>query len=122
MKKEKGCQTIMKRQSRKITETGIPNSIHTRRIIKNNPSFTNDDSLRKMLYLVSKKIVKHWTCRCRNWDFGLISSTSCFPIDWQSDCLYKLEFPQICVGIYASRAYLGSFKENRTIRSKSKNI
>ncbi|MFU0832632.1 MAG: Mutator family transposase [Oscillospiraceae bacterium] len=39
-----------------------------RRITKNKPSFTNDDSLRKMLYLASKKIVEHWTCRCRNWD------------------------------------------------------
>lgn len=29
---------------------------------------TNDDSLRKMLYLASKKIVEHWTARCRNWD------------------------------------------------------
>jgi putative transposase len=30
-----------------------------RRITKNKPSFTNDDSLRKMLYLASKKIVEH---------------------------------------------------------------
>jgi putative transposase len=44
-----------------------------RRITKNKPSFTNDDSLRKILYLASKKIVEPWTCRCRNWDFGLIS-------------------------------------------------
>lgn len=39
-----------------------------RRITKNKPSFTNDDSLRKLLYLASKKIVEHWTARCRNWD------------------------------------------------------
>lgn len=39
-----------------------------RQITKNKPSFTNDDSLRKMLYLASKKIVEHWTARCRNWD------------------------------------------------------
>jgi len=39
-----------------------------RRITKNKPSFTNDDSLRKMLYLASTKIVEHWTARCRNWD------------------------------------------------------
>lgn len=39
-----------------------------RKITKNKPSFTNDDSLKKMLYLASKKIVEHWTARCRNWD------------------------------------------------------
>lgn len=39
-----------------------------RSITKSKPSFTNDDSLRKMLYLASKKIVEHWTVRCRNWD------------------------------------------------------
>lgn len=39
-----------------------------RQITKNKPSFTNDDSLRKMLYLASRKIVEHWTARCRNWD------------------------------------------------------
>ena len=42
-----------------------------RQITKNKPSFTNDDSLRKMLYLASKKIVEHWTARCRNWDMFL---------------------------------------------------
>lgn len=39
-----------------------------RSITKTKPSFTNDDSLRKMLYLASKKTVEHWTARCRNWD------------------------------------------------------
>lgn len=42
-----------------------------RQITKNKTSFTNDDSLRKMLYLASKKIVEHWTVRCRNWDVVL---------------------------------------------------
>lgn len=42
-----------------------------RQITKNKPSFTSDDSLRKMLYLASKKIVEHWTARCRNWDMVL---------------------------------------------------
>ena len=42
-----------------------------RQITKNKPSFTNDDSLRKMLYLASRKIVGHWTSRCRNWDMVL---------------------------------------------------
>ena len=39
-----------------------------RKITKNKPSFTNDDALRKILYLASKNIVEHWTCVCRNWD------------------------------------------------------
>lgn len=42
-----------------------------RQITKNKPSFTNDDSLKKMLYLASMKIVEHWTARCRNWDMVL---------------------------------------------------
>ena len=42
-----------------------------RQITKNKPSFTNDDSLRKMLYLASQKIVERWTQRCRNWDIIL---------------------------------------------------
>ena len=42
-----------------------------RQITKNKPSFTNDDSLRRMLYLASRKIVEHWTARCRNWDVVL---------------------------------------------------
>lgn len=39
-----------------------------RKITKNKPSFTNDDSLRKILYLASQNIVEHWTAVCRNWD------------------------------------------------------
>lgn len=39
-----------------------------RKITKNKPSFTNDDSLRKILYLASKNIVEHWTAVCQNWD------------------------------------------------------
>ena len=42
-----------------------------RQITKNKPSFTNDESLRKMLYLASKNIVKRWTQRCRNLDIVL---------------------------------------------------
>ena len=42
-----------------------------RQITKNKPSFTNDESLRKMLYLASKNIVKRWTQGCRNWDIVL---------------------------------------------------
>lgn len=42
-----------------------------RQVTKNKPSFTNDDSLRKLLYLASKKIVERWSSRCRNWDMVL---------------------------------------------------
>lgn len=42
-----------------------------RQITKNRPSFTNDDSLRQMLYLASQRIVKHWHARCQNWDMVL---------------------------------------------------
>ena len=39
-----------------------------RKITKNKPSFTNDDSLRKILYPASKNIVGHWSVTCRNRD------------------------------------------------------
>lgn len=42
-----------------------------RQITKNKPSFTNDDSLRKMLYLASQRIVRHWHARYQNWDLVL---------------------------------------------------
>ena len=42
-----------------------------RQITKNKPSFTNDDSLRRMLYLAAQRIVKHWRARCQNWDMVL---------------------------------------------------
>jgi len=42
-----------------------------RQVTKNKPSFVNDESLRKMLYLASKNIVRRWTQRCRNWDVVL---------------------------------------------------
>ena len=42
-----------------------------RQITKNKPSFTNDDSLRRMLYLASQRIMKHWHARCQNWDLVL---------------------------------------------------
>lgn len=32
------------------------------------PSFTNDDSQQRILYLASKNIVSHWSAACRNWD------------------------------------------------------
>ena len=42
-----------------------------RQITKNNPSFTNDDSLRRMLYLASQRITRRWRTRCQNWDLVL---------------------------------------------------
>ena len=42
-----------------------------RQITKNKPSFSNDDSLRRMLYLASQRIIKHWHARCQNWDLVL---------------------------------------------------
>lgn len=56
-----------------IYTTNIIEGLHRqfRQITKNKPSFPNDDSLRKMLYLASKKISAKWTQRCRNWDMIL---------------------------------------------------
>ena len=42
-----------------------------RQITKNKPSFTNDDSLRRMLYLAAQRITKRWRTRCQNWDLVL---------------------------------------------------
>ena len=42
-----------------------------RQITKNKPSFTNDDSLRRMLYLASRRITRRWRTRCQNWDLVL---------------------------------------------------
>ena len=50
-----------------------------RQITKNKPSFTNDDSLRRMLYLASQRIMKHWHARCQNWDMVLSQLDLMFP-------------------------------------------
>ena len=50
-----------------------------RQITKNKPSFTNDDSLRRMLYLASQRIMKHWHARCQNWDLVLSQLELMFP-------------------------------------------
>ncbi len=42
-----------------------------RQIAKNKPSFTNDDPPRRILYLASQRIVKHWHAGCQNWDLVL---------------------------------------------------
>ena len=49
-----------------------------RKVTKNKPSFQNDDSLKRILYLASKKIVERWTVRCRNWDVVLNQLTIMF--------------------------------------------
>ena len=46
-------------------------NLQFRQITKNKPSFTNDDSLRRMLYLASQRITKRWRTRCQNWDLVL---------------------------------------------------
>ena len=50
-----------------------------RQITKNKPSFSNDDSLRRMLYLASQRIIKHWHARCQNWDLVLSQLELMFP-------------------------------------------
>ena len=40
-------------------------------ITKNTPSLTSDDSLCRLLYLASQRIVKHWHARRQNWDLAL---------------------------------------------------
>ena len=50
-----------------------------RQITKNKPSFTNDDSLRRMLYLASQRITKRWRTRCQNWNWCSVSWRSCSP-------------------------------------------
>lgn len=42
-----------------------------RQITKNKPSFTSDDSLRRMLYLAAQRITKRWKSRYQNWDLVL---------------------------------------------------
>ena len=46
-------------------------NLQFRQITKNKPSFTNDDSLRRMLYLASQRITRRWRTRCQNWDLVL---------------------------------------------------
>lgn len=50
-----------------------------RQITKNKPSFMGDDSLRRMLYLASQRIMKHWHTHCRDWDKVLSQLQILFP-------------------------------------------
>jgi transposase-like protein len=53
-----------------IYTTNIIEGLHRqfRKVTKTKSVFPNDDSLRKMLYLVSVNITKKWTARYKNWD------------------------------------------------------
>lgn len=42
-----------------------------RQITRNMPSFTSDDSQRRMLYLAAQRITKRWHTRCQSWDIVL---------------------------------------------------
>ena len=42
-----------------------------RQITKNKLSFTDDDSLRRMLYLEAQRITRHWHARYQSWDIVL---------------------------------------------------
>ncbi len=42
-----------------------------RKVTKSKAIFPSDESLEKMLFLVSKNIMKKWTFRYRNWDMVL---------------------------------------------------
>jgi len=52
-----------------------------RQVTKNKPSLSNDDSLRRMLYLASQRITKRWRARCRNWDL-VLSQLQLMFADW----------------------------------------
>jgi len=53
-----------------IYTTNIIEGLHRqfRKVTKTKAVFPTDDSLKKMLYLVSQNIVKKWTVRYKNWD------------------------------------------------------
>lgn len=53
--------------------------VQFRQITKNDPSFSNNDLLRRMLYLRSQRIVKRWRTRCTNWDLVLSQLAIMFP-------------------------------------------
>ena len=84
-----------------------------RQVTKNKPSFVNDDSLKKLLYLASKKIVERWTQRCRNWDVVLNQLNILFG---RQNCLLISPLNSISgsdAGIHAcGRAYRHHFRKN----------
>lgn len=56
-----------------IYTTNVIEGLHRqfRKVTKTKSIFPNDDSLRKMLYLASRNIIKKWTMRYPNWDMIL---------------------------------------------------
>jgi len=89
-----------------------------RRITKNKPSFTNDDSLRKMLYLESTKIVEHWTARCRNWDQVISQLNILFSDRAAGQFAQCVGFPAGGKGIHGcGRAYLRRLPGERQTRA-----
>ena len=50
-----------------------------RKVTKTKSVFPHDDSLRKMLFMASRNIVKKWTVRYRNWDQALGQLALLFP-------------------------------------------
>ena len=75
-----------------------------RQITKNKPSFTNDDSLRRMLYLAAQRIQKHWHARCQNWDL-VRSQLQLMFADRVAHCALSLDCPCVWDGIHASGAH-----------------
>ena len=74
-----------------------------RKITKNKQSFTNGDSLRKILYLVSKNIAAHWSVTCRNWD--LVSN--------QLSIMFADRKSQITLALQATYCMIGfAFTQN----------
>ena len=63
----------IRRRFGKIYTTNIIEGLNRqfRQITKNKPTFTNNDSLRWMLYLASQRIVKYWHARCQHGDMVL---------------------------------------------------
>ena len=50
-----------------------------RKVTKAKSSFPSDNSLEKMLYLVSQNVKKKWTQRYRNWDLVLSQLMLLYP-------------------------------------------
>ena len=59
--------------------TNIINGVNRqfRKVTKIKSTFPTDESLLKMLYLVSQNIMKKWTMRYRNWD-GIYNQLSIY--------------------------------------------
>lgn len=72
-----------------ICTTNINNGLNRLfcQVAKSKPSFTKDDPLRRMLYLVSRCIVKHRHVRCQNSDAVLSRLQIYSPTEYQSDLI-----------------------------------